>query len=154
MHVPFPTDKRLALSPHPVSDSMTDVGITEKTGPPRKYHLMHIASNDALGRIDTRRPPNYSPPSQDSSLTMHDVHMACRSQSFLHGGSMNEPGSPRAEVATSATDVEAAALASLCAALASSPTRPAAPTGGPPVLLIAAGSFSPLTTAHVAMLGA
>ncbi|GAB0491462.1 hypothetical protein MMPV_002716 [Pyropia vietnamensis] len=65
---------------------------------------------------------------------------------------MNNPGSAHVEVAPSTADVEATALASLCAALASPPTRPAAPTGGPPVLLIAAGSFSPLTTAHVAML--
>lgn len=67
---------------------------------------------------------------------------------------MENKSPPQVEDAPSPFDAEAAALASLSAALASPPTQPAAPTGEPPVLLIAAGSFSPVTTAHIAMLGA
>jgi len=48
---------------------------------------------------------------------------------------------------------QAAAEASLRCALAEPPTRPPAPCVGPGVVLIACGSFSPLTTAHVDMLG-
>lgn len=65
---------------------------------------------------------------------------------------MENKSPPQVEDAPSPLDAEAAALASLSAALASPPTQPAAPTGEPPVLLIAAGSFSPVTTAHIAML--
>eukprot|EP00168_Porphyra_purpurea_P003516 TRINITY_DN14119_c0_g1_i1.p3 TRINITY_DN14119_c0_g1~~TRINITY_DN14119_c0_g1_i1.p3 ORF type:complete len:122 (+),score=14.14 TRINITY_DN14119_c0_g1_i1:170-535(+) len=64
---------------------------------------------------------------------------------------------PHSEVPTPAPTfacrAQAAAEASLRSALAEPPTRPAAPPSGPGVVLIACGSFSPLTTAHLAMLG-
>lgn len=112
----------------------------------------HLPRSGHLARVVVIRWPYEAPASHQPLRCI--LATTGRPLSARHSDAMDDPDSPPAPVALSPEAAEAAAVASLRAALASPPTRPAAPAGGPPVLLIAAGSFSPVTTAHVAMLGA